>query len=424
MNIDETWDNASLSNRYFNEHDPNLSPFFNPNLNEGILMNAPNEINQQNNIQEPKDSLPNDGQNNSNADNSAQFNDENFNIENVVKSTNKGENNKSKNIKDNKILDYLQNKSTTCHIDEINGKKIITSNNKCDKIFDEYFGTNEINITTIKDMQMLKKKRKRRTREEIENDKKNENPPVQNAKKTRGRKKKNEIGNNNENTKHSKHSDDNIAKKINSNYIEKVISWINKSFLDSSNNNFQDEKLKKKLNDNYFLKLNAKLITNKIKRKSIMQIMGQTFRDIFSTIPISPKYRKLSGTNNKDLVEKIYKENNQPFVIYILDMTFLDGLNYFNGQISDENIFNHFKDKFNTDLIQKFINNFGKIDKLFDKVYNEYDGKDNPDEIKDYMTKMKLICLNYKDNFEKKFDRGEKIKDDNEAKKINYPNQI
>jgi len=271
---------------------------------------------------------------------------------------------------------------------------------------------------------MLKKKRKRRTREEIENDKKNENPPVQNAKKTRGRKKKNEIGNNNENTKHSKHSDDNIAKKINSNYIEKVISWINKSFLDSSNNNFQDEKLKKKLNDNYFLKLNAKLITNKIKRKSIMQIMGQTFRDIFSTIPISPKYRKLSGTNNKDLVEKIYKENNQPFVIYILDMTFLDGLNYFNGQISDENIFNHFKDKFNTDLIQKFINNFGKIDKLFDKVYNEYDGKDNPDEIKDYMTKMKLICLNYKDNFEKKFDRGEKIKDDNEAKKINYPNQI
>jgi hypothetical protein len=184
-----------LSNRYFNEHDPNLSPFFNPNLNEGILMNAPNEINQQNNIQEPKDSLPNDGQNNSNADNSAQFNDENFNIENVVKSTNKGENNKSKNIKDNKILDFLQNKSTTCHIDEINGKKIITSNNMCDKIFNEYFVTNEINIPTIKEMQMIKKKKKRRTREEIENDKKNENPSVEKVKKNRGRKKKDVLEN-------------------------------------------------------------------------------------------------------------------------------------------------------------------------------------------------------------------------------------
>ena len=147
-----------------------------------------------------------------------------------------------------------------------------------------------------------------------------------------------------------------------------------------------------------------------------MKIMGQKFKDIFSTIPISPKYTKLSETTNKDLVEKIYKENNQPFVIYILDMTFLDGLNYFNGQISDENIFNHFKDKFNKDLIQKFINNFGKIDKLFDKVYKEYDGKYNINEIQDYMTQMKLISLNYKKNFENKFDRGEKRKNDNEAK--------
>ena len=417
MHIDENSDNASLPNNLFNEHDPYSSAFFDPNLNDGIIINAQNEneINQQNNIQESKDPLSNNGQNNLYADNTAQINDENFNIENVVKATNKDENNNSKIIKDNKMLDLLQNKSTTCHIDEINGKKIITSNNMCDKIFNEYFGTNEINIPTIKEMQMIKKKKKRRTREEIENDKKNENPSVEKVKKNRGRKKKDVLENNNEKSKHSKNADDNITKKINSCYIGEVYSWLNKSFLDSSNLNFQDENLKKKLNDNYFLKLDAKLITNTIKRKSIMKIMGQKFKDIFSTIPISPKYTKLSETTNKDLVEKIYKENNQPFVIYILDMTFLDGLNYFNGQISDENIFNHFKDKFNKDLIQKFINNFGKIDKLFDKVYKEYDGKYNINEIQDYMTQMKLISLNYKENFENKFDRGEKIKNDNEA---------
>ena len=31
------------------------------------------------------------------------------------------------------------------------------------------------------------------------------------------------------------------------------------------------------------------------------------------------------------------------------------------------------------------------------------------------MTQIKLLSLNYKGNFENKFDRGEKIKNDNEA---------
>ena len=224
MHIDENSDNASLPNNLFNEHDPYLSAFFEPNLSDGIIINAPNEneINKQNNIQESKDPLSNNGQNNLYADNTAQINDENFNIENVVKATNKDENNNSKIIKDNKMLDLLQNKSTTCHIDEINGKKIITSNNMCDKIFNEYFGTNEINIPTIKEMQMIKKKKKRRTREEIENDKKNENHSVEKVKKNRGRRKKDMLENDNEKSKHSKNADDNITKKINSCYIGEV----------------------------------------------------------------------------------------------------------------------------------------------------------------------------------------------------------
>jgi len=49
----------------------------------------------------------------------------------------------------------------------------------CDNAFDDIFGTKEMNIPTLREMQMLKKKRKRRTREEIENDKKNENTSEQ-----------------------------------------------------------------------------------------------------------------------------------------------------------------------------------------------------------------------------------------------------
>jgi len=260
MNIDEISDSASLSNHIFNEHDPYSANFFASDLNEGNIMNPNNVIHNQNHIPDAKDILPNSEPNNAYADNSAQINDENFNVENLIKSTNNDEKNNSKLLKDNKIQDWIQMKSTTCQIDEINGKKIITSNNKCDKIFDELYGTTEMNIPTIKEMQMVKKKRKRRTREEIENDKKNEIPQEQKVKKTRGREKRNILEYKNENTKHSKNSDDNIIKKINAHYLEEIITWLNKSFLDSSYMNFQDEQRKKKLNDNYFLKLKADLI--------------------------------------------------------------------------------------------------------------------------------------------------------------------
>lgn len=416
MNIDEISDNASLSNHIFNEHDPYSANLFVSDLNEGIMMNHNNVIHNKNNIPNAKNILPNVEPNNTYADNSAQINDENFNVENLFKSIDNDEKNNSKLLKDNKIQDWIQMKSTTCQIDEINGKKIITSNNKCDKIFDELYGTTEMNIPTIKEMQMVKKKRKRRTREEIENDKKNEIPQEQKVKKKRGREKRNILQYNNVNEKHSKNSDDNIIKKINAHFLEEIITWLNKSFLDSSNMNFQDEQRKKKLNDNYFLKLKADLITNHIKRQLILQIMGQKFKDIFSSIPISTKYRKLPKSNNKDLVEKIYKENNQPFVIYILNMTFLEGLNYFSGQISDENIFNYFKGNYNIEIIQKFINNFRKIDNFLGELYKKYNGENNTEETKDYLTKTKVLCLNYKENFEHKYDRRVKVKNDNEAK--------
>ena len=411
MNIDETSDNASLPKQYFNEHNPYITDYFASNLHE--VINPTNEINIQNNVGFVKDILPNNMQINSYVDNSAQINDENYNIENVIKATNKDEKTNSEILKDNKLVDLLQNKSTTCHIDEINGKKIITSNNMCDNAFDDIFGTKEMNIPTLIEMQMLKKKRKRRTREEIENGKKSENTSEQKVLKKRGRKKQDIFENDEEKTKHSKHSDDNITKKINSNYIEEIKTWLNKSFLDSTNMDFQDEKLKKKFNDNYFLKIDTNLISNQIKRKSMIETMGKTFKEIFYFTPISSKYTKLPKSNNKDLIEKIYQENNQPFVMFILEMTFLEGLNYFNGQIPDSIIFNYFKEKYSVELIQKFINNFGKIDAFFAKLYKKYNGENNINEIKDYLSKIKVLALNYKESFENKYDRRENKKNNN-----------
>ena len=166
------------------------------------------------------------------------------------------------------------------------------------------------------------------------------------------------------------------------------------------------------------MKLSPKLISTQIKKELMMKIMDTKFKDIFYSNEISLKYKKINPNTNKILIDQIYKEGKQYFLIFILEMTFLEGLNYFNGQIPDETIIKYFKDNYNAsdELIQKFIGNFGKIGQLLDKLYKKKEDKDD-DETKDYLTKINVLCLNYKQSFDKKYIRGESKKN----KDVNGP---
>ena len=94
-------------------------------------------------------------------------------------------------------------------------------------------------------------------------------------------------------------------------------------------------------------------------------------------------------------------------------MTFLQALNYFNGQIKDEQISSFFKKnyKFSDDLIDKFINNFDKIGKLHDNIKKKWDKDD--EDLKNYLVKINVLSLNYKESFMKKYKRGENKKKNN-----------
>ena len=296
-------------------------------------------------------------------------------------------------------------------------KLINTSNGMIDTVFFEMFNTTEINLETKTNMQLLRKKRKRRTKKEIEKDKEKEKEKEKKLKnvgetikkKSLGRKKKNVKKG--ESSVHSKISDDNIIKKINSKYLESVRNWLNKSFIDD-NGHFEDLEERKKSNKKLFLKISPKIITTNLKKECMMNTMKLKFKNIFNN-KISTKYSKNNINYNKELIKEIYEKNNQIFILFILELTFIETFHYFNGQISGDNFKKKLIDKLSNDqipMIEQFLNNFDKIDKFLKNIFDKQD-KNESNEIQDYLQRISLLCLNYEKWFEKKFIRGKNKKE-------------
>ena len=303
----------------------------------------------------------------------------------------------------------IENKKTATNTYEntFNGKQIYVLNDLIAGTFKELLNATEINLDTKKDMQLLRKKNRRRTKVEIQREKE-KTPKSEEKKKSLGRKKVSKE----ERTKlagHSKISDDNIMKKINSYFLESMRNWLNKSFIDE-NGLFQNIKIRKKLKK-MFLKIDPKLITINLKRETVINVMNMKFKDIFLK-KISSKYMENKKNENQKLIEDIYKYKNQPFTLFILELKFIEALNYFNGQNNEDDLkIFLFKNNFDKDIINQFINNFDRIDKFLKEVYNkEILYKNSKEEIEDYLQRISILCLNYKEWFEKKFTRGENKK--------------
>ena len=313
-------------------------------------------------------------------------------------------------FQDNNKIDLLNLNRDTYISQTINGKQIITTNEMISNKLQELFNNSEINVDKLKDMKMLKKKKKRRTKKEIERDKTLSQEEKKQDKK-KGRIKKDSEENLKSNVNHPKEADDNIVKKINTFYLEEIRKWLNKSFLDENKTNFETSKSREKNKKGIFMRLSPELISNKIKKATILNIMNTKFKDLFYSNKISLKYKKKNPEINRELINKIYKEGKESFVIFILEMKFIEGMNFFNGLIKDEQIINYFKNnyKYSEELVKKFVGNFGKIGSLLDKLYRNSD-KDEA-ETKDYLTKINVLCLNYKESFENKYDRKENKKE-------------
>ena len=327
-----------------------------------------------------------------------------FNTHNVYSGNNDDINN-SEVLQGNKKIEIQQNKTSTNYISTINGKQINTSNKMMDKTFTELFGSPEGNNQTLLTFQMTKTKNKRRTKEEIERAKNSSVIKKPNIIKKRGRQKK---GDRNGDSKHSRCADDNASKRINTAYFRNLRNWLNRSFIDE-NLNFMNEEENKLTKKNYFLKLNP-IINNKIKKDIRIEIMDKKLKDLFSDYDLSIKYKNPQKSHNKNLITKIYDEQNQPFVKFILELSYLEGLKYFSGQITDEEMIEKFKANYictyDEQLIRKFIGNFEKIDIFLKTLYDKLIKELSKEEIKDYFSKIKYLCLNYKESFVDKNKRG------------------
>ena len=315
-------------------------------------------------------------------------------------------------VNSQKYLEKNENKKTSNtnnNTINFNGKQINTSNEAVDEALINMFNTKEINLDNKKDMQLLKKKQRRRTKKEVDEEKKLKLNEIK-KKKAIGRK-RNGFGLAFNSNEHTKYSDDNIIKKINSYFLESARNWLNNSFIDEKGN-FQTPKIRKKLKKSLFLKISPKLFTTNLKRETAILIMNAKFKNIFFN-QLSNKYKKAKQNQNIKLIEEIYNQNNQPFVIFILELTFLEVFSLFNGQNKGEEIRNFFLENSNFDknLIEKFLNSFNKIDTFLNKIkMNEEKQKQKEEMIQEYVQRISLLCLNYKEWFITKYNRTENKK--------------
>ena len=306
-----------------------------------------------------------------------------------------------------KYCEQIENKktsNTSINTVHLNGKQINTLNEVVSKSLNDLFHTNDINLDKKKDMQLLKKKKKRRTKKEVEEEKRLKLQEIK-IKKKLGRKSNDNIGNDNLNNEHTKFNDDNIMKKINSYFLEDCRNWLNSSFL---NNNGEFESLKsRKRQKKEFLKISPKIITTNLKKENALIVMNEKFKTIFSK-NISQKYRNYDNNQNEQFIKQIYEDKNQPFVIFILELTFLQLFNYFNGQDNGDNFKKHFlAQNFNENLVDQFLNNFNKIEKFLRSIKSkDENGNLSPESIQEYVQRISILCLNYQEWFKNKFTRG------------------
>ena len=199
-------------------------------------------------------------------------------------------------------------------------------------------------------------------------------------------------------------------KKINSNFWDYILDWLNNSFLDESGQ--MESKIKRKmLKKKLFLKLDPAIITTNLKKSSMTEYLNMKLKDILSN-KISKKYTKKNTDENKQLIEEIYEENYQKYVIFILELKFTDILNFFNGQDNGENFKQSLMNQ-NLDIttIEMFLQSFKKVDILLKKIKDKLDhNKEKEENSKDYLQRISILCLNYQTWFNKKFHRITKKK--------------
>ena len=190
--------------------------------------------------------------------------------------------------------------------------------------------------------------------------------------------------------KHNKFSDDNIIIKIKTYFL----------------NNFLPDVVNKNVaNKSYFLKKVPNHFIRKIEGQTNLKLLDSIYADVLKREIISSKYSKSAPDENKNIVNRILKENNQPKVIKILNLKVGELFEIFRRKLynNDENITNDLREKIQ-DL--DLLDNDNKY-KDFEYFINKLEEKKKKpiEKFNNYKQKLERFCFKYEKWFK---DRAKK----------------
>ena len=176
--------------------------------------------------------------------------------------------------------------------------------------------------------------------------------------------------------KHTKFSQDNIARKIKSKLFEYILLLLNTAI--KMDNNENENELNGFICSKFLLKIDQDVIKdiNTINNKKLLKTK---LKDIFYLNNVSLKYINYGLDYNKKIIENIYKYNNiHKKTISILEKTFFECLEHFRGSNYYEELDGLEKNYLNTinEFIKKgkpaeYIDDFKYLVNRYEKYFDE-----------------------------------------------------
>ena len=226
-----------------------------------------------------------------------------------------------------------------------------------------FFIIDKKQILSLSDINLIKDKTKGKNNKEI---------------KKRGRKRKREDIDNNEvdldKKPHDKYSDDNMIKKCKNIVLKYILEFINRKIREKYLGKIGHGKFKKELKIlKQEEKVNSTVNSDKL-------FLNKSIKSIFSA-DISPRFSNYPPEHNKLIIESLINEEDENRKIYfnsLFNITFLDCLKYFTG-----------------DIIIKELEGFIKFSSLEEKIKNKH-GKSYLDLMIYYLKGFQEIINNKK----------------------------
>ena len=283
-------------------------------------------------------------------------------------------------IMDGKKIPTVESSSNITNKILLTNEKIIQNSNYLNgKAVEEILISNEEVIKNDNENILLGKKHKKLNEEENNNKYKN-----------CGRKKKDST----EKGIHTKNKEDNMIIKIKIFIFNSVLYLLNNSYIYTVS---KFTITRKNILDNKFLKIDHE-ITHSIKRKDNLSLLDMKLKCILSN-KISSKFSNIDENHNKFLIENIYKEKKEIYIMNILELTFRELLNIFRGTISVE-----LQKKINE--INHMMEKFSNMETFLEKIkLQEIDKKESKESIYNYMNALKQLCMNFEKWFKDKLGR-------------------